>query len=46
MSKYHSVIRCSSNECKLCCIDRDCLTRNDIFIKISFHGNIKDFKFL
>jgi hypothetical protein len=32
MSQYHSVIRCSSNECKLCCMDRDINASKNILL--------------
>lgn len=32
MSQYHSVIRCSSNECKLCCMDRDLNASKNILL--------------
>ena len=32
MSEYHSVIRCSSNECKLCCMDRDVNASKNILL--------------
>jgi hypothetical protein len=33
MSQYHGVIRCSSNECKLCCMDRDInASKNILFL--------------
>ena len=31
MSQYQNVILCSSNECKLCCIDRETLMLPKIF---------------
>ena len=32
ISQYHSVIRCSSNECKLCCMDRDINASKNILL--------------
>ena len=32
ISNFHSVIRCSSNECKLCCMDRDINASKNILL--------------
>jgi len=32
MSNYHSVIRCNSNECSLCCMDRDINASKNILL--------------
>ena len=36
MSQYHSVIRCSSNECKLCCMNRDVNASKNILLLLQY----------
>jgi len=36
MSNYHGVIRCSSNECKLCCMDRDINASKNILLLLLY----------